>query len=239
MAKLKKVKNISMVESVTRQIEDAILAGEYQPGDKLPSIRALQEILGASLGTVRESLVILEQKGLLDVRKGAKGGFFIRKVSSDQMINSIEMLMRHMTISHKELYEFRANVERGLFHLVTRRASKEDIGRFWDYLDQMKACQGGGMPGWFKLIKIENDLRKRCLNIINNQTYQIVLIPIISNLQEYARNYQFGGDNETREAVEYWEKIIPAIAERDEEKVGVLVEKLMYRFMELLKNLPG
>lgn len=228
-----------MVESVTKQIEDAILAGEYQPGDKLPSIRALQEILGASLGTVRESLVILEQKGLLDVRKGAKGGFFIRKVSSEHMISSIEVLMRHMTISHKELYEFRANVESGLFRLVARRASKEDMDRFWGYLDEMKACQNKGMSGWFKLIKIENDLRKRCLNIVNNQTYQVVLIPIISNLQGYARNYRFGGDNETREAIDYWEKIIPAMAKRDEKDVGILIEKLLYRFMELLTELPG
>ncbi|MCG8638971.1 MAG: GntR family transcriptional regulator [Desulfobacterales bacterium] len=236
MAKLEKVKNISMVESVTNQIENAIFTGEYQPGDKLPSIRALQEILGASLGTVRESLAILEQKGILEVRKGAKGGFFIRRVSPQHMINSIEFLMRYMTISHKELYEFRANVETGLFRLVTRRATKADMESFRDYLDKLRDCINKGQKGWFRLIKIENDLRLRCLKIINNRAYQIVLTPIISNLQDYARYHRFGGDGETREAVAYWEKIIPAIEARDEKKVGRLVEQLLYRFMELLEE---
>lgn len=238
MTKLKKAKNISLVENVTSQIEDAILDGEYGPGDKLPSTRELQDILGASLGTVRESLAILEQKGLLEVRKGAKGGFFIRKVSTRHMINSIEMLMRHMVISHRELYEFRATVEAGLFRLVTQRASDGDIKELRNYLERLKGCIGQGQPGWFKLIQIENELRKKCLTIIDNRTYEVVLTPIINNLQDYARYHRFGGDQETREAVAFWEKIIPAIEQRDEEAVARSVKSLLYRFMQLLENNP-
>jgi DNA-binding FadR family transcriptional regulator len=238
MPKLKKAKNISLVENVTSQIETAILDGEYKPGDKLPSTRELQDILGASLGTVRESLAILEQKGLLEVRKGARGGFFIRKVSTKHMINSIEMLMRHMVISHRELYEFRATVEAGLFRLVTQRASDDDIKDLWTDLERLKACIGQGQPGWFKLIQIENEIRKKCLMIIDNRTYEVVLTPIINNLQNYAQYHRFGGEQETGEAVAFWEKIIPAIDQRDEETVAKFVKDLLYRFMKLLEKNP-
>lgn len=225
-----------MVESVTNQIEDAIMAGKYQPGDKLPSIRDLQNILGVSLGTVRESLAILEQKGILKVRKGVKGGFFIRKVSEEHMINSIEMLMRYMAISHKELYEFRANIEAGLFRLTTKRASDTDIEIFQGYQERFRSCLGRGENGWINLIKIENEFRNRCLNIVNNRSYTVVLNPILNNLQSYARSYKFGGNNEIKEAVEFWEKIIPAMADRDEIKVGQLVEQILFRFMHLLEE---
>jgi len=234
MPKLRKAKNLSLVEDVTRQIEEAILAGEYRPGDKLPSTRQLQEILGASLGTVRESLAILEQKGLLRVRKGAKGGFFIRQVSTKPMAESLEMMVRHMAISHKELYEFRSTVEAGVVRLVCQRASEEQMPIFWDYLDRLKACLNRGQTGWLELCETEQDLRREFLKVIKNRTYEAVLNPINDNLLEQARRYLPGGDRETQEAYDYWAKIIPAIAARDEDRAAALIRDLLFHFMGLI-----
>ena len=99
MPKLHKAKSLSLVENVVRQVEDAIVAGEYSVGDKLPSTRELQRILGASLGTIREGLARLEQKGLLAVKKGTKGGFFVNDVTTQPMTESIDLLMRHLKVS--------------------------------------------------------------------------------------------------------------------------------------------
>ncbi len=64
MPKLEKTKNLSLVEDVTHQIEDAILYGEYKPGDKLPSTRKLQEVFGASLGNIRINLMHVLTKAM-------------------------------------------------------------------------------------------------------------------------------------------------------------------------------
>ncbi|MCD4720515.1 MAG: GntR family transcriptional regulator [Desulfobacula sp.] len=236
MPKLQKAKNLSLVEDVTRQIEEAILDGEYKPGDKLPSTRKLQEVLGASLGTIRESLAILEQKGLLFVRKGSKGGFFIHEITTQPMTNSIEMLMRHMVLSHRELYEFRATVEAGLIRLVVQRASDEQIQIFREYLDKLKICLNQGHVGWMKLIDIEQDLRREFLHVIKNRTYEAVLIPIINNLHEYTLQHLPGGSQEAQSAYDYWEKIIPAVADRDEDKAAGLIKELLFHFMDLIQN---
>jgi len=114
MTILRKARNRSLVQDVSQQIETAIISGEYRPGDRLPSTRELQEILGASLGTIRESLAILEQKGFLEVRKGSKGGFFVCETSTKPMISSLETLMQRMVFTTRELYEFRIPVEAGL-----------------------------------------------------------------------------------------------------------------------------
>jgi len=234
MPKLEKAKNFSLVADVTRQIEEAILDGEYKSGDKLPSTRKLQEVFGASLGTIRESLAILEQKGLLYVRKGSKGGFFIREITTKSMANSIEMLMRHMVLSPRELYEFRATVEAGLIRLVVQKASDEQIHHFWEYLDKFNACLNQGHVGWMKFIEIEQDLRREFLHVIKNRTYEVVLIPIISNLDKYALHHLPGGSHEAKSAYEYWKKIIPTVAERDEDGAASLIKELLFHFMDLI-----
>ena len=234
MPKLEKAKNLSLVEDVTRQIEEAILDGEYKPGDKLPSTRELQEVLGASLGTIRESLAIIEQKGLLSVRKGSKGGFFIREITTQPMANSIEMLMRHLVLSPRELYEFRTTVEAGLIRLVVQKASDEQIQVFGEYLDKFKSCLNQGNAGWVKLVEIEQNLRREFLHVIKNRTYEVVLLPIIDNLQKYAFHHLPGGSQEAQIAYDYWKKIIPAVTRRDEDGAARLIKKSLFHFMDLI-----
>jgi GntR family transcriptional repressor for pyruvate dehydrogenase complex len=57
-------------ESVIAALRDAILRGDYQPGERLDSERKLAERFGVSRGSVREALKQLDQLGLLDIRHG-------------------------------------------------------------------------------------------------------------------------------------------------------------------------
>ncbi len=237
---LKKAKNRSLVEDVTRQIEGAILAGEYTPGDKLPAMRELQEILGASIGTIRESLAILVQKGLIEVRKGVKGGFFIRKMTAKPMAETLEMLMRYQALTPQELYEFRANVEGGLIRLVVRKADAGQLQHLTGYLVEFEACLDQGKPGWKKFIDLERQFRTECVELVGNRTYKVVLTPIINNLGQYACNTLPVDDQTasdvTRQAYSFWVKIMPAIARRDGEGASKLIEDLLYHFMNLVTD---
>ena len=49
---------------------EALLAGRYAPGEKLPTQRALAADLGVTMSSLREALKRLEQMGLVDVRHG-------------------------------------------------------------------------------------------------------------------------------------------------------------------------
>ena len=50
------------------------------PGDKLPAERELAKQLKVSRHTLREALRSLEVTGLVEFRRGATGGAFIREV---------------------------------------------------------------------------------------------------------------------------------------------------------------
>jgi GntR family transcriptional regulator, transcriptional repressor for pyruvate dehydrogenase complex len=53
----------------SRLVED-VLSGRYEPGEKLPTQRALAAELGVNMASVREAVKRLEQLGLVEVRHG-------------------------------------------------------------------------------------------------------------------------------------------------------------------------
>ena len=64
-------------EAVARQVAEAIRAGHFRTGDRLPSERSLAEQLAVSRPTVREALRLLVEAKILTVRPGGGGGAFV------------------------------------------------------------------------------------------------------------------------------------------------------------------
>lgn len=60
-----------LYQDIARQLREAILAGEYKVGDKLPAERELAVRFDVSRPTVREAIIALEVDGLVDVRVGS------------------------------------------------------------------------------------------------------------------------------------------------------------------------
>ncbi len=71
---LRTIKRTQRSEEVRRQIEDAIRAGDFPPGERLPSERELVETFGVSRVSVREAIRSLETLGLVRVYQG-RGAF--------------------------------------------------------------------------------------------------------------------------------------------------------------------
>jgi DNA-binding FadR family transcriptional regulator len=60
----------SVPDAVFERLREAILAGRYVPGERLPTQRALAADLQVNIASVREALGRLEQLRLVDVRHG-------------------------------------------------------------------------------------------------------------------------------------------------------------------------
>src|SRR3982751_6489883 len=61
------------VEQVVRRIGEGVLA----PGERLPGQIELSGTLGVARMTLRQALAILEDAGLVEVRRGRTGGAFV------------------------------------------------------------------------------------------------------------------------------------------------------------------
>ena len=75
---------------IFHQLRDAIMAGTFQVGDKLPSEKELCEMFGVSRVPVREALCALELNGLVESNQGQ--GVFVKEIHSvtNDWINEID-----------------------------------------------------------------------------------------------------------------------------------------------------
>ncbi len=70
-------KRPSLSQEVELQLRQSIIAGSYNPGDKLPAERELVEQFQVSRVTVRDALKNLQNMGLLEIKRGIKAGAYV------------------------------------------------------------------------------------------------------------------------------------------------------------------
>jgi GntR family transcriptional regulator len=76
---------VTLTQSCAEALEEAIEAGTYRPGSRLPSEEELAEQLAVSRPTLRESLRLLEERGMISRRHGR--GTFVRERPIQKELN--------------------------------------------------------------------------------------------------------------------------------------------------------
>jgi DNA-binding FadR family transcriptional regulator len=109
-------------EEVSLQIEAAIMDGRLAPGERLPSEREMQVLFGAGRGVIREAIKTLKQKGLLEVRKGAKGGAYVRQLNMANVSESLALFLKQQPVAPEHLIEFRETLDRAITQMAMSRA---------------------------------------------------------------------------------------------------------------------
>lgn len=104
-----------------------IAAGALKPGDRLPSERDLSARLRVSRNTLREALRALEHGGIIEMRKGATGGAFVRPGSSGAIVNGMRDLYHLGAITPAELTEARVWLSEVVVRVASDRATEEDF----------------------------------------------------------------------------------------------------------------
>lgn len=64
------------------QIEELLYSGVFKAGERLPSKRELSERFNTSRTTIREAIIMLELKGVLNVKQGSGSSLLIPPISS-------------------------------------------------------------------------------------------------------------------------------------------------------------
>ena len=111
MARFKPIKTSRVSENVLEQLKGAILLGEYNSGDKLPSERELTHEFQVSRGVVREAIRALEMSGFVAMRQGPTGGAFVTDLSFAQVGNAFLDLFLARKVSMAEVAQVRSHVE--------------------------------------------------------------------------------------------------------------------------------
>ena len=131
-------------QKVVEQIEQAILSGDIQPGQHLPSERELMVQLSVSRPTVREALRVLQSQGLIASKPGGRGGPVVLPVSPDTLGRSFTMAARIASLSLSELVQFRIVLESSACQLASALRTPEQLRQMRDAVERMEAEVANG-----------------------------------------------------------------------------------------------
>jgi DNA-binding FadR family transcriptional regulator len=232
----KQAKQNRAFEDIISQIQELILRGEIKAGDKLPSERQLQEMFKVSRGTLREAFRALEQKGLIAIKTGVKGGAIVCAVDTKQMSESLDLLLRYQKISLRELSEFREEVEGLLAAKAAQKAKKEDVSQLKTLLKSIENLLPFGVLRWDEIFKVDKEFHLTLARISENRMYESVLYTVYDNINRYFERFLSKNIAILKNTHQELCKITEAIEKKNPDMAKVFLKKHVRRYYRMMEE---
>lgn len=123
--------NTAFSQKIVSQITDAIVRGELQPGDRLPTERDLAQQFGVSRTVVRDAIKLLAGRGILNVRHGI--GIFVSE--SLKTFGEMDGALYSKDATIKDLFEIRRILESEAVLWAAQRATGLQLNQLQSILD--------------------------------------------------------------------------------------------------------
>lgn len=121
---------------IAEKIRRAIHLGHYGRGERLPSEAELGAQMGFSRVTVREAIRQLEGEGYLEIRRGARGGLFVKRneYTPEHQVAYLQARWRNID----DLFDYRMGVESTAARLAASRRSTQHLERLEAIMDAFR-----------------------------------------------------------------------------------------------------
>jgi len=218
-------------QNIINQIRNAILKGEICTGQKLYSEKKLMEEFGVSKSTLREALRTLEFMGLIEIRKGAKGGVFVSEVDIKTTQQSLINFLHFKNVSVHHLSEIRKVLEPYAAKMAAGVISPDDLAALKDINDRCSQALKQGDTG-----KVEKDIIRfhRIIANCSENPILVFIIAFVEDLLEDIKKQLRPDNNFFQSVVAAHIRIYDALAERDAEKAFSEMYKDVSRVEEFL-----
>jgi len=228
-------KQTKVFQDVVEQIQEAILDGRLTAGQTLPAERELKEMFSISRGTLREALRVLEQKGLIEIRLGVGGGSVVKAVDTDQISESLGLLIRSQQVSLNHLAQFREDVEGIVAGHAAENHTAEDIHKLKELLQNASRCLKKGPSQRNAFIDIDKRIHLTMARITGNPVYISVLHSIHDNIHRYYDRFLSMDIPELEENYNDLCELVKAIENGEAERARHLAKQHVQRFNQYMK----
>ncbi len=230
-------------DDIVEQIQDAILAGDLQPGDRLPGERELCTQFGVGRAALREALRTLEARGLVETKPGPSGGVFIKTPDPSMAGRTLSALILFGGADIRELAEFRTSFEGETARWAARRASAEDVAELRAIAEQLTALSAQHPDAGARFRELDLALHTRVAWSSGNRIRVAVLSALTGSLTRAVSSLEPSITAEVlAEEARDAHALVDAIAAHDEQRAGDLLRDHVARFsrmeMEALAGAP-
>lgn len=131
---------------ISHEVLDRLLlrirAGEWAPGDQLPSERDLMEAYGVGRPAVREAMQAMERSGIVEILHGERARVVVPTADLliEQIAGGAQHLLRMQPDMLGHMKDARLFLETGLCRQAAERATPDDIARLRQRLDEHRAA---------------------------------------------------------------------------------------------------
>ncbi len=139
--KFKKINSLSIKELFISQIEEMILSGELEPGEKLPTEREIADEMNISKTIVHEGIRELSRIGFLDVI--SRKGVYVADYTSTGNLDTLFAIIRYRGgMPDKKminsLLDVRLYLECPALEILAQKHKEQDFQKLESLLAQMK-----------------------------------------------------------------------------------------------------
>ncbi|MGA6925248.1 MAG: FadR/GntR family transcriptional regulator [Desulfosarcina sp.] len=217
-------------EDVVQQIQDAILNGLLTDGDVLPSERDLRVMFNTSRGTLREALRVLEERGLIVIKLGVRGGATVRDVSTRHASETLALLIQSQKVSLNHLAEFREGIEGSVAYLAAQRATAVDVGQLRALIQEAEPCIAPQSMNRDAFLAVDKQFHLLLAQISGNPVYRFVLQSVHDNIHRYYDDFLSMSLPELQENFQDMCEIVRAVEKGSAETARVLAQSHIMRF---------
>lgn len=141
------VRRTRVATDVAAQLRSVILAGQFQPGDRLPAEPVMARQFGVSRESIRYALRILEVEGLLEVRTGGAGGPYVSAKHPGYLKDAMSTYLHLQGATFDELVELRIALESTASALAAERATAAELSALRSAAGRATSPRSAAAPG--------------------------------------------------------------------------------------------
>jgi DNA-binding FadR family transcriptional regulator len=169
------IESISLKTACIQRLESLILAGKFNPGERLPSERDLAAQLGVSRPVLHQAIVALDAKGLVTIEP--RRGVFVSDFHKDGSIPLLMTLMSHNEGEYQpelltSLMSARILIEVETARLAAQHRTVDDLIAFDALIEQGRSIESENITD---LIEYDYAFHQRVAIASANLMYPMIL----------------------------------------------------------------
>ena len=225
----KRIDNTRLAELVTKQLKESIFSGQYRPGQRIPSEHELVKAFGVSRVIIREAIRDLERSGLIEVRRGPKGGAIVQPMRHNAVTSVLRDVLNMGRAKVSDIMAVRLDIEPIVAGLAAEHATEQDLDRLSNHLLAAPDAPGDEYVSWN--VEFHRLVAKAC----HNPMY-IILVNILMDFTEDMIFSLKPADRVVHDA--HWHPaIFERILERDGEGARRIFREHLQEIVPALKDL--